>query len=65
MWYPRQPVSFLTDVADAVLAMIQRRFDAFAKAAVTLEQVVEDQSEITLGFRRKLKSEPHVRGASQ
>jgi hypothetical protein len=52
------------DVADTVLAMIQCRLNARPEAAVTFEQVVEDQGKITLGFRQKLSSEPHVRGAS-
>ena len=60
-----EPFGLLPDIADAVLAMIQRRLHAFAEAAVTLKQVVEDQGEITLGFRRKLNSEPHLRDASQ
>ena len=36
-----QPVGDLADIADAVLAMIQRRFNAGPEAAVTLKQVVE------------------------
>jgi hypothetical protein len=60
-----QPVGFLPNAADAVLAIVQCGFNIFAKAAVAPEQVVEDQGEITLGFRRELNSEPHVRGASQ
>jgi len=36
--------------------MIQRRLKAYPEAAATLKQVVEDQGEITLGFRRKLNS---------
>jgi len=65
IWRRTQPVGLLPDLVDAGLAMIQCRFDAFAKASVAFEQVVEDQGKITLGFRRKLNSEPHVRGASQ
>ena len=60
-----QPVGLLPDFVDAVLAMIQCRFNTFAEAAVAFKQVVEDQGKITLGFRRKLNSEPHVRGVSQ
>ena len=65
IWRRTQPVGLLPDLADAVLAMIQCRFNAFAEASVAFEQVVEDQGKITLGFRRELNSEPHVRGASQ
>jgi hypothetical protein len=65
VWRRTQPVGLLPDLADTVLAMIQRSHHAFAEAAVTLKQVVEDQGKITLGFRRKLNSEPHVLGASQ
>ena len=60
-----EPFGFLPDISDAVLAMIQRRLNACPEAAVTLKQVVEDQGEIALGFRRKLNSEPHLRDASQ
>ena len=60
-----QPVGDLADIADAVLAMIQCRFNACPEAAVTLKQVVEGQREIMPGFRRKLNSEPHGRGAFQ
>jgi|GEM_PF-2828676 len=65
IWRRTQPVGFLPDTADAVLAMVQRSLHAFAEATVALKQVVEDQGKITLGFRRNLNSEPHVRGASQ
>ena len=58
-----QPVGFLPDIADAVLAMIQCGFNERPEAAVTLKQLVEDQGEITLGLRRKLNPEPHGRGA--
>ncbi len=61
----RQPVGLLPDLADAGLAMIQCCINAFAEASVAFEQVVEDQVKITLGFRRKFNSEPHVRGAFQ
>ena len=60
-----QLVGARADVADAVLAMIKRRLKAGPEASVTLKQVVEDQGKITLVFRRKLNSEPHVRGAFQ
>ena len=53
------------DRGDAVLAVIQRRLNACPEAAVTLKQMVENQGEIVPGFRRKLNSEPHVRGAFQ
>jgi len=59
-----QSIGARADLADAVLAIIRRSLHAFAEAAVTLKQVVEDQADITLGFRRKLNSEPHVRGVS-
>ena len=65
VWRRTQPVGARADLADAVLAMIQCRFNAFAEASVDFKQVVEDQGKITLGFRRKLNSEPHVRGAFQ
>jgi len=65
VWRRTQPVGFLPDLADAVLAMIQSRFNTFAEASVAFKQVVEDQGKITLGFCRELNSEPHVRGASQ
>lgn len=65
IWRRTKPVGFLTDLADAVLAMIQCRFNAFAEASVAFKQVVEDQGKIMLGFRRKFNSEPHVCGASQ
>ena len=63
--YRTQPVDTRADLADAVLAMIQRHFNTFAEAAVAFKQVVEDQDKITIGFCRKLNSEPHVRGAFQ
>ena len=52
------------DLADPILAIIQRRLNACFEAAVILKQVAEDQGKITLGFRLKLNSEPHVHGAS-
>ncbi len=58
-------VGYQPDCPDAALAMIERRFNVFAEAAVILKQVVEDQGEITPGFCRKLNSEPHGRGASR
>lgn len=58
-----ESVGFLARISDAVLATNQRWLNACPEAAVTLKQVVEDQGEITLGFRRKLNSEPHARGA--
>ena len=64
-WRRTPPVGLLPDLADAVVAMIQRSLNTFAKAAVALKQVVKDQGKITLGIRRKLNSEPHGRGASQ
>lgn len=60
-----QPVGFLPYIADAVLAVIQRRFNACPEASGAFEKVVEDQGEITLGFGRKLNFEPHVRGVFQ
>ena len=60
-----QPVGFLPHIADAVLAMTQRRLKTCPEAAVTLKLLVEDQGNIALGFRRKLNSEPQVRGASR
>ena len=65
IWRRTQPVRLLPDLADAVLAMIQCSLHAFAEASVAFKQVVEDQGKITLGFRRKLNSEPQVRGASR
>jgi hypothetical protein len=65
IWRRTQPVGLLPDLVHADVAMVQCHFDAFAEASVAFEQVVEDQGKITLGFRRKLNSEPHVRGASQ
>ena len=65
IWRRTQPVGFLPDLADAVLAMVQRSLHARPESAVTLKQVVEDQGKITLGFCRELKSEPHVCGVSQ
>ncbi len=43
-------IAFLLDLADAVLATIQRRLNARPEVAVTLKQVVEDQGTITIGF---------------
>ena len=65
IWRRTQPVGARADLADTVLAMIQPSLSTFAEAAVTLKQVVENQGKITLGFRRKLNSEPHVRGVFQ
>ena len=55
IWRRTQPVGLLPDLADAGLAMIQCRLNAFAEASVAFEQVVEDQGKITLGFCRKEK----------
>ena len=60
-----KPVGAREDFTDAILAMIQRSLYACAEAAVTLKQVVEDQSGIMLGFRRKLNFQSRVRGASR
>ena len=60
----RQPAGFLPDCPDAGFAVIQRGFNAFPEAELAFEQMVEDQGEIMLGFRRKLNFEPHERGAS-
>jgi hypothetical protein len=65
VWRRTQPVGARADLADAVLAMIQRSFNTFAKASVAFKEVIEDQGKITIGFCRKLNSEPHVRGAFQ
>lgn len=56
-------VGFLPDIADSGFAVIHRRFHTFAKAEVAFEQVIEDQIEITLGFRREFNSELHGPGA--
>jgi len=56
IWRRTEPLGLLPDIPDAVLAMIQCRLKAYPEAAATLKQVVEDQGEITLGFRRKLTS---------
>ena len=60
-----QPVGFLPDILDAVLAIVQRSLHVFAEASVAFKREIEDQGKMTLGFCRELYSEPHERGASQ
>ncbi len=43
--------------------MIDRGLHAFAKTEVTLEQMVENQPEITFRLLRELKTKRHGRGA--
>ena len=59
-----QPIGVPPDFANAVLAMVQRLLCAFPEAEVAFEKIVEDQREISLGFRREFNSEPHGCGAS-